>query len=164
MRCGILSLVTASSLVIGGCTDTPVEIAPASDSWKAGAMASVAPMATISDPCPTCTGIFLTRGGYSWDVCYIAPGGDADRDHIDDGCEAQLAVAFAPELRLSYTDDDVSRETYWAVGMSDDPDLDRTLRIFYALGYHQDTGISPFRHKGDSEFVELHVTFDPTLT
>lgn len=116
------------------------------------------------DPCTSCVGIYLSGDANSWNTCYVAPGGDGDTDHIDDSCEAQLAAAFAPELAFSYTDDDISRETYWAVGMSDDPTLNQTLRIFYALGYHSDTGLNPYQHEGDSEFVELHVRFDPTLT
>ena len=119
--------------------------------------------AVITDPCPGCTGVFLTGAAADFDVCTLSPSTDVDRDSVDDRCEYNLALAFSPEMFVSPQDDDPSRETYWVAQRSSDPFLTNAISVFYLLGYHQDTG-HPSGHWGDSEFIELVIRFDSTLS
>lgn len=152
---------------IAACTDSGQDlIAPQYSSG--GGKPGPTTQTTLSDPCPSCVGIFLTGDATDWNTCFLAPGGDSDGDHVDDSCEHQVALAFAPELMISPTDDAPGRETYYVVQVSDNPTLHQSLRIFYALGYHHDTGVGgptgSWSHHGDSEFIEITVTFNETLT
>ena len=112
---------------------------------------------TITDPCPGCEGIFLTGAGADWSIC-TGGGGDADYDLVNDLCEHKLAIEFAPLMYTSPTDGDLSRETYWAAQISNDPLDVQTIMIVYLLGYHRDAGLGG--HNGDSEWIQLRVKYD----
>ncbi|MDE2804739.1 MAG: hypothetical protein OXN18_06285, partial [Gemmatimonadota bacterium] len=85
---------------------------------------------------------------------------DLDGDDILDECEFDVAYAFRPSLVFHPEEDAKSRETYWAVRQP--TKTSSSLRIFYALGYHRDTGIDAlggaFGHDGDSEAIVVSVT------
>jgi hypothetical protein len=74
---------------------------------------------------------------------------DLDRDGLRDECEHKIAFAFRPLLHFGRDETLRSRESRWAVVPAGDD-----LRIFYALGYHTDSG-----HNGDSEFIWIEVSF-----
>ena len=84
--------------------------------------------------------------------CFVAVGGagDDDTDGLLDSCEYLLASTFAPVLMIQHNDGDPSRETYWSVEPTSSTEY--AVRIFYAVGYHQDTG-GQYGHPGDSEFI-----------
>jgi hypothetical protein len=108
-------------------------------------------------------GIFLSST-FGYDNCLV-PGyspGDRDQDQIIDECEYQLAYAFRPILHISEREMHAGRESYWAVARN--LSSPRSFRIFYALGYHQDTGSPSVSgmfyydgHSGDSEFIVLEI-------
>ena len=81
---------------------------------------------------------------------------DADRDLVLDECEFDVAHAFRPVLVFHPEEDAESRETYWAVK----PLGAYSLKIFYALAYHHDTGYAAgaTAHAGDSEVIAISVT------
>ena len=113
---------------------------------------------TPSEPCPwPDTARAWPQRDLSSDCAVSAEFLDTDGDGIADGCERAIATAFRP--RLSMHEDEVSdrRETYWEVA----PKNTSLVRLFYALGYHEDPGAGPTpswnRHKGDSEFVYAEV-------
>jgi hypothetical protein len=113
-----------------------------------------------SDPCPGCSGI--TIGGYSnRDECVASGQTDADADGIADYCEYNLAYAFRPEFYWDSGDADLGREPYYAVRTYPDG----SFRIFYAIAYYKDGGdwkVLDSGHDGDSEFVIVDVSYDPT--
>ena len=87
-------------------------------------------------------------------------GTDSDGDGLSDHCEATVAEAFAPWMRV-HPDDDVTRDEYYAVM----PSTGNRILAFYAFGYHRDHGRSGIKaHNGDSEFViiEIAAQSDPT--
>lgn len=83
---------------------------------------------------------------------------DADRDSVLDDCEYDVAHAFRPILVFHPAEDAATRETYWAVK----PVGTYSLRVFYALAYHRDTGytqeVEITSHDGDSEVIAVSVT------
>ncbi|HEY0969379.1 MAG TPA: hypothetical protein VGE02_00210 [Gemmatimonadales bacterium] len=92
----------------------------------------------------------------------LTPSSDSDGDGVADYCEEQLAWAFRPLLNMSLYDDAPTRETYWVAMRNQSRWIgDRGLiKIFYALGYHKDTGdpsLGLYAHEGDSEFIVLTV-------
>jgi len=102
-------------------------------------------------------------GGTLSDTWCATNGNDVDGDGVDEHCEFRLAWTFRPEMR-SYKWDDVSGEPYYAVEK-----IDGRYRILYMLGYYEDFGYTstwhPFTspgHIGDSEFVILDVTYEPS--
>lgn len=94
---------------------------------------------------------------------------DRDQDGFNDDCEYRLARAFAPQLRFTSGDGDVSREEYWAVQYKPNAWPKSSISIIYLLGYHTDGG-HPFEgplspapwistdHVGDAEFVIVELT------
>ncbi len=82
---------------------------------------------------------------------------DIDVDGIADGCERAIATAFRPRLSMHKDESSDRRETYWEVAPKDTS----LVRLFYALGYHNDPGAGPTpswnRHEGDSEFIYAEV-------
>ena len=82
---------------------------------------------------------------------------DIDGDGIADGCERAIATAFRPRLSMHKDEKYDRRETYWEVAPKDTS----LVRLFYALGYHNDPGAGPApssnRHEGDSEFIYAEV-------
>lgn len=94
------------------------------------------------------------------------PWGDRDNDALDDGCENELAMAFAPDLMLHPQDGDPRRETYY-IARTSTRDIARAVDIMYLLGYYNDPGFAPgwwtfFEHTGDSEFIEITVQYSPS--
>lgn len=118
---------------------------------------SVTPHLPMPDPCPTCDGVFLTGDAADFNVCAVNPGSDDDHDGVSDVCEYKIAYAFAPRLYMSPTDNDTSREPYWAVKKALTPNR---LVIMYMFAYHRDTGGWPYGHNGDSEFAHCAVEYD----
>lgn len=119
------------------------------------------------DPAPNSEGVYLGQY-FSWSAC-IDQGG-FDQDGLQDFCEFQLALAFRPLLMFHSDESGTSRETYWAARRAG-----WSVRIFYALGYHWDygndftiscqlPGAAPYcmPHPGDSEFIELQISFNST--
>ncbi len=74
-------------------------------------------------------------------------GGDSDGDGLNDGCEYDVAYAFAPVMMVD-PDDDVVRDEYYVVM----PGEGSKIMIFYAFGYHRDIALVT-GHNGDSEFL-----------
>lgn len=125
---------------------------------------------TIQDPCELypvgdsrCCGVFLTGDAADWMTCVEGPGYDGDLDGVDDDCERIIAEAFAPELRVSQTDNARRYEPYWAVTLS--PDYSH-LRVLYLFSYNDDAGApwmtdplvpdwAKSAHRGDSEWILL---------
>jgi hypothetical protein len=90
---------------------------------------------------------------------------DSDIDGFDDLCEYRLAHAFAPFLRVSADDADVSREPYWAATYRPQlyhPGITHHVSIMYLLAYHTDYGASWTGHEGDSEFIIVDVLYNET--
>jgi hypothetical protein len=131
------------------------------------------------DPNPALDGLFLNLSSDDCDPSY-SDQNDSDQDGLTDVCEYQVANAFRPLFRSSNTDD-TGGEFYWAARLDDEG----YVRIFYALGYYKDWGVSPtlagqcdvafdltfvFKplvsqthcegHDGDSEFVVARVYYD----
>lgn len=96
--------------------------------------------------------------------CMVAAyaGGDNDGDGVLDSCETEIAHAFRPYLALAANDFDTRREEYWS-GMKGDTQY--SVRIFYALSYHNDGGdpetemFKSTSHQGDSEFIMIQVSY-----
>lgn len=132
------------------CANTDAT-APDNPRVTSGAATLVGPMATSPDPCPTCTGIYLTRSAADWSQCYGNASPDEDRDQLNDNCEYLVAAAFAPMLNMSPQDGCKTHEPYFAAR----PDYGVQMEIFYLLGYHWDCG--SLGHPGDSEWIALHV-------
>lgn len=97
---------------------------------------------------------------------------DVDQDGLGDYCEVVIAEAFAPKMKFAPSDD-VRRQSYWAAR----PLGDGRIRIFYALAYYVDLGVSEGYtgckfasfgelladcdgHPGDSEAIVLDVWFN----
>lgn len=156
MKQRFLALVFASAGALGAC-DIITGPTPPDPNYG---VTVVGP-----DPCPTCVGVYLAQAGNTWTSCTVhMPYGDADDDAIDDGCESEVAIAFAPHLYINTADGDSTRESYFAVKRS--PLGGQSLQILYMLGYHRDVGtrivggVHYNPHYGDSEFILLTVLFD----
>ncbi|HET7025322.1 MAG TPA: hypothetical protein VFI39_08980 [Gemmatimonadales bacterium] len=124
------------------------------------------------DPHPDSAGVFL-GSGITPDMC--TDGTDSDQDGLEDFCETNLALAFAPELRYSDADE-VGREPYWAARPISRYIAD-TVVIAYLISYYRDAGSNtwgcsipsiPFiwdkpvecnGHNGDSEAIVLDVYY-----
>ncbi|MCZ0934576.1 MAG: hypothetical protein OXJ54_05275 [Gemmatimonadetes bacterium] len=108
----------------------------------------------------TVEGISLKDGlHWSFRQCEVErgrPGFDADADGLWDECEYNIAARFAPVLVFDSTESSNSREQYWAAQIHNPRGA--TISIFYALGYHEDTG-EIGAHKGDSEFIRMIVKY-----
>jgi hypothetical protein len=151
--------IAAAGILLGACADTtgPRVAAP---------QRMVQPNTTMQDPCaavgypgPQCDGIMLSRSAADWSICAVSHAVDADHDNVDDNCEYLVAQAFAPSLRLSATEPNGSRQSYWAVTIDDRPGTEQSLRIFYMFAYNHDES-----HDGDSEFAQLRIWFDESAT
>ena len=73
-------------------------------------------------------------------------------------------------MNMAQPDGAPGRETYWGVRAKEGLNPFKELKVFFLLGYYDDAGQVnapwPFNagHKGDSEFIEIHVSFDTTFT
>jgi hypothetical protein len=71
-----------------------------------------------------------------------------------------LAYAFRPYLSVLNPGDETGREEYWSVRRGD---IDRSIKIFYALSYYKDLGDLQLgnvtAHPGDAEWIILQVTY-----
>jgi hypothetical protein len=118
------------------------------------------------------SGVYLPSS-FTLNQCH-PPGGvsdpsqDVDQNGIVDQCEAELAVAFHPQLQFDQGEGPVcpTQEPYWTTKWQNSWfDGSSVIRIFYALSYHEDCG-SPNRecptdcngHAGDTEFIIEEVT------
>jgi len=122
----------------------------------------------IIEPRDTCTGGgggssrpmgVAIPSGKTYSQCY-QPGAfdasvDRDQDGVDDGCEAELAVAFRPQLVFDIYDCETRRQPYFAVRQKQSPDWGGVILLFYAISYRYDCGPQP--HRGDSEWIILEV-------
>lgn len=108
--------------------------------------------------------------GKTYADCY-QPGGfnttvDRDQDGVDDQCEAELALAFRPQMKLMQDDCDTRSAPHFAVRQKFSQDWGGVIYIFYAISYVYDCG-PPFtcttafpacdNHLGDSEWIILEV-------
>lgn len=154
--------VLGTAVLAIACADnleSPFAVSPDHDaSTSFSASNNPGPLVVAPDPCtqfttPECQGIKLNAGGSSWHACTVQMAyGDADHDGVDDGCESEIAKAFAPTLFAHPNDYDLSREPYWAVRISS---LGNELEIAYLFAYHEDRD-----HLGDSEFIFAYVWYD----
>jgi hypothetical protein len=117
------------------------------------------------DPKPGADGIWLNLYREDcWETFYRAGSShpDRDADGFDDNCELRLAQAFAPMIRFSNSTERCPRgEAYWAAKFFDNLKPFETgdfVRIAYLMSYYTDCG--KLGHIGDSEFIQLTVTFD----
>jgi hypothetical protein len=117
-----------------------------------------------ADPSPGSDGIWLNLyPADCWATFYRAGSfhPDRDADGFDDNCELRLAQAFAPMLRFSNgTEDCPGGEAYWAAKFFDNLEPYGTgnfIRIAYLMAYYMDCGTGG--HTGDSEFIQLTITF-----
>jgi hypothetical protein len=122
--------------------------------------------ASPADPSPGADGIWLNLYRQDcWQTFYVAgtfhP--DADTDGMDDNCELRLAQAFAPMIRFSKgTERCPGGEAYWMAKFFDNLHPYETgdfVRLGYLMAYYKDCG--ELGHIGDSEFIQLTVTFIP---
>ncbi|HEU5357879.1 MAG TPA: hypothetical protein VFU45_02075 [Gemmatimonadales bacterium] len=124
---------------------------------------------TDIDPYPDSAGVFL-GSGITPSAC--TDGTDADADGLEDFCEDNLALAFAPELKY-WDADEIGREPHLAVRPLD-AGAD-SVRIAYLLSYYLDAGsaggflcslfwVRPEceGHNGDSEAIWLDVYYHVT--
>jgi hypothetical protein len=78
-------------------------------------------------------------------------------DPVDPGCKAELSWAFRPRLIFNWDEDCKTREPYWAVKPTGNP---QQIEIFYAQAYWRDCGNrtgTADTHWGDSEFIIVRV-------
>lgn len=91
---------------------------------------------------------------------------DRDRDGVDDQCEAELAVAFQPQLVFDIFDCETRRQPQFAVRQKVSPNWGGVILIFYAISYMYDCGIPIWgdNHLGDSEWIieEVGPSADPS--
>lgn len=97
--------------------------------------------------------------GKTYSQCY-QPGGfgtdvDGDQDGVDDGCEAELAIAFRPQLVTDWNDCETRRQPHFAAKQKYSNDWGGVIVIFYAVSYIYDCG--PNGHRGDTEWIILEV-------
>jgi hypothetical protein len=117
--------------------------------------------ALVIDPAPTAPGIFLGPG-VTPAACINGSQPDTDGDALADGCESELAAAFAPELAYAASDL-TSREPRWAAR----PLKRGKVRLAYLLSLHFDLGaygcsfglVICGGHYGDSETIVLDVYY-----
>jgi hypothetical protein len=115
------------------------------------------------DPFPGTEGIWLNLYPEDcWATFYRVGSShpDLDADGLDDNCELRLAQAFAPMLRFSSGEDCPGGEAYWGAKFFDDwypYNTGNFVRIAYLMAYYMDCGTGG--HTGDSEFIQLRITF-----
>ncbi len=153
-------------------------VLPAPGSGTASTATSDCDPATAVIECPVeggGTGPWRQMGvalpsGKSFDDCY-RPGQldtsvDRDQDGVDDGCEAELAVAFRPQLVLMSDDCDTRRQPYFASRYKWSNEWGDVILIFYAMSYVYDCGPAFScgnsiprcdTHRGDSEWIIAEV-------
>jgi hypothetical protein len=123
-----------------------------------------------TDPNPGSPGIFV----YYWDGYSCYGGWDPDQDGLHNGCENALAEAFTPSLVVfpgdCGWDNSLSREggEYMFAAQP----VAGVVRLVFMPAYYRDCGSSgtPINswftgagaHTGDSEFMMIDVTFDPS--
>jgi hypothetical protein len=119
-----------------------------------------------ADPSPGADGIWLNLHRHDcWQTFYLAGSShpDRDADGFDDNCELRLAQAFAPMLNFSSTAERcMTGEAYWAAKFFDNLPPFNTgdfVRIAYLMSFYSDCGA--LGHSGDSEFIQLTVTYIP---
>lgn len=106
--------------------------------------------------------------GMDWMAC-LTPGTDVDIDGMDDNCEHQLAVAFAPGLQVDGSECNwdgalgrVGGEYYYGVQLIN-PGNGSRVRIVYLPAYYKDCGYTfdahLDSHEGDSEFIIVDLGF-----
>jgi hypothetical protein len=117
------------------------------------------------DPSPGKDGIWLNLAREDcWQTFYRLGSAHTDRDAdgFDDNCELRLARAFAPMIRFSNgTERCPGGEAYWVAKFFNNLLPFNTgdfARIGYLMAYYKDCGT--LGHIGDSEFIQLTVTFD----
>ncbi len=74
---------------------------------------------------------------------------------MDDACEAELAIAFRPQLVTDWNDCETRRQPHFAVKQKYSNDWGGVILIFYAISYIYDCG--PNGHRGDTEWIILEV-------
>jgi hypothetical protein len=126
------------------------------------------PPDTVSNP----IGYFL-GSGVTGTVCFNGSQTDTDGDQLSDFCEKNLALAFAPYLKYTRSDD-IGREPKWvAMWLKSGTNV----RIAYLLSYYNDWGPVTMAcntnildlinrelcsgHNGDSEIIALNVSYNP---
>jgi hypothetical protein len=111
-------------------------------------------------------GVYLPSS-FTFNQCHppggISPSQDVDQNGILDQCEAELAVAFHPQLQFDQGEGPLcpTQEPYWTTKFDNSwYDGNPAIRIFYALSYHEDCGSPSSQcpadcngHAGDSEFI-----------
>jgi hypothetical protein len=118
------------------------------------------------DPSPGAEGMWLNLNHQDcWEPYYSAGSSHSDRDldGFDDNCEFRLAQAFAPMIRFSGSEECSGGEAYWGAKYFDNIEPYHTgdfVRLAYLMSYYKDCG--ELGHIGDSEFIQLTVTFVPT--
>jgi len=122
---------------------------------------------TLPDPSPGSPGIWL---GLHPTDCYknhVSEGTafrDLDSDGLLDSCEYQLAQAFAPMLAFDGNEPCRHGEPYWVAKYIDDLAPYNTgdqVKLGYLMAYYEDCGPSD-GHDGDSEFIQLTVSYNTT--
>lgn len=116
-----------------------------------------------SDPNPSAPGYHIGELFTMDDCTNILLSVDSDGDGFDDMCEYRLARAFAPMLRVSADDSDVTREPYWVVTYRPEDfhiGITDHVSIMYLLAYHTDYGFWWTGHEGDSEFIIVDLFYN----
>lgn len=119
-----------------------------------------------SSPPPRPMGVSIPSGK-NYAACYqpgvFSTSVDRDQDGVDDQCEAELAIAFRPQLVFDRYDCEIRRQPQFASRQKVSPDWGGVILIFYAISYRFDCGY-PDRHRGDSEWiiVEVGPSSDPS--
>lgn len=109
------------------------------------------------------TGIWLD-GDWFYARCTTDLALDADQDGINDDCEYVIAHTFRPVLKVSHHNNNLGRESYWAVAKGSLPE---SFKVFYALAYYRDGGTDNVGfggHLGNSEFIVLTASHLTTYT
>jgi len=110
-------------------------------------------------PPPRPMGVKLPSGRTFYD-CYHpqwwtppgTPPADGDGDGVLDSCEAELAIAFSPQIVLDTYDCELRRQPAFAVRYKVSPDWGPVIQIFYAMSWMFDCGPGG-NHRGDSEWI-----------
>jgi len=166
---------TLALLIAGGCSE-PTSSAPL-DQPSPGRVTALCQLGCIDPPDTSgAPGIYLGVG-VNATVCFNGTQTDVDGDGISEFCEKNLALAFAPQLALTPTGDDLGREPKFAVKKLGT----NKARIMYLLSYYNDRGpttlwcnnnvlagfglASVWRaacegHAGDSEWITLDVYYN----
>jgi hypothetical protein len=80
---------------------------------------------------------------------------DRDQDGVSDVCEAELAIAFRPQLVFDAWDCEIRKQPQFASRQKVSPDWGGVILLFYAVSYIYDCG--PWGHRGDTEWIILEV-------